>query len=322
MLRISRTREGTTIADQVAVADTYAELMLRRQQQPLALRAMRWLGRFAYRKPLGFLGFLLVFMFIFLAVFAPWVSPYDVSRIELRNTLTGPSSAHWLGTDPIGRDVLTQLIWGARLSMAIGFGSVILSSVTATTLGVVSAYLGGWVDQVIGRLIDAWIALPDLIILITILGVVRRTETNLVFAMVFALALQQVGGVTRIYRSAVLELRHRPFVEAAQASGASTVRVMTKHVLPNVLPLIIVTSTTSLPLAILAEASLSFLGFGPAGEPSWGQMLSIDGRQYFTKQAMLALAPGVAIGAAVFGFNMFGDSLRDMLDPRLRGGGR
>ena len=296
--------------------------MLRRRQRPWILRAALWLVTFAYRKPLGFLGFLLVVMFISLAIFAPWVSPYDVGRIELRNTLAGPSSAHWLGTDPIGRDVLTQLIWGARLSMTIGFGSVFFSSIVSTTLGVTSAYLGGWVDQVIGRLIDAWIAMPDLIILITILGIVRRQEINLVFAMLIALALQQVGGVTRIYRSAVLELRHRPFVEAAQASGASTMRVMTKHVLPNVLPLIIITSTTSLPLAILAEASLSFLGFGPAGEPSWGQMLSVDGRQFFTKQAMLALAPGFAIGAAVFGFNMFGDSVRDMLDPRLRGEGR
>jgi len=310
------------MAEQSRVADSYAELILRAKQRPLWLRTLAWMGNFAYRKPLGFLGFLLVTFFMTLAIFAPLLAPYDVGRIDLRNGLVGPTSAYWLGTDDVGHDVLTQLIWGARLSMTIGFGVVISSSIVATVLGIVSAYIGGWVDLTIGRLIDAWIAMPDLIVLITILGVVRRTETNLVFAMVFALALSRFGPVTRIYRSAVMELRGRPFVEAAQASGAGQVRVMFKHVFPNVLPLIIVTSTTALPLAILAEASLSFLGFGPAGEPSWGQMLSVDGRQFFTKQPMLALAPGIAIGMAVFGFNMFGDALRDMLDPRLRGEGR
>lgn len=310
------------MAQRVDAADTLAALRVRAAERPLWIRVALWFGNFAYRKPLGFLGFLLVVFFISLAIFAPWIAPYDVGRIDLRNSLVGPTSAYWLGTDDVGHDVLTQLIWGARLSMTIGFGAVVSSSIVATILGIASAYLGGWVDLTIGRLIDAWIALPDLIILITILGVVRRTDINLVFAMLVALALSRFAPVTRIYRSSVMELRGRPFVEAAQASGAGTIRVMAKHVFPNVLPLIIVTSTTALPLAILAEASLSFLGFGPAGEPSWGQMLSVDGRQFFTKQPMLALAPGFAIGGAVFGFNMFGDALRDMLDPRLRGEGR
>ncbi len=304
------------------VADSYAELVLRAKARPLWLRMLVGIGTFAYRKPLGFFGFVLVLFFVTLAIFAPWIAPYDVGRIDLRNSLSGPTSDYWLGTDDVGHDVLTRLIWGARLSISIGFGAVLLSSIVATGLGIFSAYSGGWVDNAIGRVIDAWIALPDLIILITILGIVRRTEVNLTYAMLIALALSRFAPVTRIYRSAVIELRHRPYVEAAEASGASMFRVMRSHVFPNVLPLIIVTSTVAVPLAILAEASLSFLGFGPAGEPSWGQMLSVDGREFFRKQPLLALAPGIAIGLSVFGFNMFGDALRDILDPRLRGEGR
>ena len=303
-------------------ADTYAELVLRQKARPLWLRLLTGTGTFIYRKPMGAFGSLLVVFFITLAVFAPMIAPYEVGRIDLRNALSGPTGDYWLGTDDVGHDVLTRLIWGARLSVSIGFGSVLASSLVATVLGVFSAYSGGWVDLVIGRVIDAWIALPGLIILITILGIVRRTDMNLTWAMVVALALTRFAPVTRIYRSAVIELRNRPYVEAAEASGANMVRVMRSHIFPNVLPLIIVTSTTAVPLAILAEASLSFLGFGPAGEPSWGQMLSVDGREFFRKQPLLALAPGIAISLSVFGFNMFGDALRDVLDPRLRGEGR
>ncbi|MDP6606890.1 MAG: ABC transporter permease [Dehalococcoidia bacterium] len=303
-------------------ADTYAELVLRQKARPLWLRLLTGTGTFIYRKPMGAFGSLLVVFFITLAVFAPMIAPYEVGRIDLRNALSGPTGDYWLGTDDVGHDVLTRLIWGARLSVSIGFGSVLASSLVATVLGVFSAYSGGWVDLVIGRVIDAWIALPGLIILITILGIVRRTDMNLTWAMVVALALTRFAPVTRIYRSAVIELRERPYIEAAEASGAGMVRVMRSHVFPNILPLIIVTSTTAVPLAILAEASLSFLGFGPAGEPSWGQMLSVDGREFFRKQPLLALAPGIAISLSVFGFNMFGDALRDVLDPRLRGEGR
>ena len=186
----------------------------------------------------------------------------------------------------------------------------------------VSSYFGRWADLLLNRFIDAMLAMPGLIMLITILGVVQKTHTNLVYALLFALGLLRIAPLARVYRSAVVVVRSRAFVESAVASGAGTVRILWRHVLPNILPIIIVTSTVALPAAILAEATLSFLGFGPSGQPSWGQMLSVDGRQYFRRQPGLAVYPGIAIFLTVFGFNMLGDALRDVLDPRLRGSGR
>ncbi|HNM78763.1 MAG TPA: ABC transporter permease, partial [Tepidiformaceae bacterium] len=201
----------------------------------------------------------------------------------------------------------------------VGFGAVLISSVGAATLGIVSGYLGGWSDKIIQRLVEAWQAMPGLIILLTILGIVRRMENvNVVFAMVLAIGLLSIAGTSRVIRSQVLIIRHQQYVEAARAMGAGHVRIIWHYILPNVFPLILVTMTVALGGVILAEASLSFLGFGPAGEPSWGQMLSIDGREYMRRQAGLAIWPGVCIALAVFGFNIFGDALRDTLDPRLR----
>jgi peptide/nickel transport system permease protein len=285
-------------------------------------RATRAIAKFARRKPLGFIGAVLVVLFLAMALFAPLIAPYAPNRIDLRNALHGPSSQYLLGTDNVGHDILSRLIWGARVSMTVGFGAVVFSGICATTLALLSAYTGGWVDMVISRLVDAMIAMPGLVVLITILGIVRRTDTNMVVAMLVALGLLRIAPVTRIYRSSVIELRNRPFVESAEAAGAGPLRVMWRHVFPNIVPLIVVTSTIALPATILAEASLSFLGLGPAGQPSWGQMLSVDGRDYFRKQPGLAIYPGLAIFFAVFGFNMFGDALRDVLDPRLRGSGR
>lgn len=284
---------------------------------------LRAVGRFARRQPIGFVGGLIVLGFVILAVFAPWIAPYDPDAIDLRARLEGPSRAHLLGTDQVGHDVLSRLIHGARLSLVIAFGAVLISSSLATIFGLLSAYLGGWVDTVMQRFVDAWIAMPDLVILITFAGIVRRIEgANMIMALLFALAFLRIAPATRLIRSVVLEVRSRPFIEAAEAAGATSLRAMAQHVLPNVFPLILISATVALPGAILAEASLSFLGLGPAGESSWGQMLSVDGRDYFRRQPGLAIWPGVAIALSVFGFNMFGDSLRDILDPRLRGSSR
>ncbi|MPZ97822.1 MAG: ABC transporter permease subunit [Dehalococcoidia bacterium] len=290
-----------------------------RAQRPLPLRVLRTVGRFARRKPLGFVGALMVAFFVVLAVFAPLIAPHDPEQTHLRDRLIGPSSDYWLGTDQVGHDVLSRLIFGARLSLTIGVASILVASAAATVIAVVSAYSGGWVDNVIQRFVDAWIALPNLVILITFLGIVRRTDANMILAMVLAFAFLYTATATRVIRSAVIEIRDRPFVEAADAAGASPIRIMANHVLPNIFPLILITATVAVPGAILAEASLSFLGFGPAGEPSWGQMLSVDGREFFRTQPGLAVYPGLCIAFTVFGFNMFGDALRDVLDPRLRG---
>lgn len=305
-----------------STADSFTEAVRARAARSRPRRVAASIWHFARHKPLGFVGAILVGFLLFVAIFAPIVAPYDPGRIDLRHALEGPSAAYKLGTDDVGHDVLSRLIWGARLSMIIGFGAVVSSSLVATVLALFSAYFGGWVDMVIMRVIDAWIAMPDLIILITILGIVRRTDANMMYALLFALAFSRIAGVTRLYRSYVLEQRSRPFVEAAEGIGAGPMRIMFRHVLPNILPMLIVGATIALPATILAEASLSFLGFGPEGQPSWGQMLSVDGREYFRKQFGLALYPGLCIGAAVFGFMVFGDALRDILDPRLRGEGR
>jgi peptide/nickel transport system permease protein len=301
-------------------ADVLTPRRLGPRHGPLPVQLLFRMGGFAVKKPLGFVGATIVVFFLTLAIFAPWVSPHEYDRINLRARLQPASAEHWLGTDQLGRDVLSRLIQGARLSMVVGFGAVLISSTFATALGLASAYFGGWFDTVAQRFVDAMIALPDLILLITLLGIVRRIpDANMILAMLFAIALLRIAPASRVVRSAVLELRSRPFIEAAEASGATPLRSMLQHMLPNVFPLILITATIALPGAILIEATLSFLGFGPAGEASWGQMLSVDGREYFRRQIGLALYPGLAIGLTVFGFNMFGDALRDILDPRLRG---
>jgi len=288
-------------------------------ERRLPMRAVAGAVRFVRRQPLGAVGLVIVILMVLTAIFADQVAPYGPEKQSLRHRLEGPSAEHWLGTDATGRDTFSRLIFGARISMTVGFGAVLISSVGAATLGMVSGYLGGWADKIIQRLVEAWQAMPGLIILLTILGIVRRMENvNVVFAMVLAIGLLSIAGTSRVIRSQVLIIRHQQYVEAARAMGAGHVRIILHYVLPNVFPLILVTMTVALGGVILAEASLSFLGFGPAGEPSWGQMLSIDGREYMRRQAGLAIWPGVCIALAVFGFNIFGDALRDTLDPRLR----
>ncbi len=288
-------------------------------ERRLPMRAVAGAIRFVRRQPLGAVGLVIVILMVLTAIFADQVAPYGPEKQSLRHRLEGPSAEHWLGTDATGRDTFSRLVFGARISMTVGFGAVLISSVGAATLGMVSGYLGGWADKIIQRLVEAWQAMPGLIILLTILGIVRRMENvNVVFAMVLAIGLLSIAGTSRVIRSQVLIIRHQQYVEAARAMGAGHVRIILHYVLPNVFPLILVTMTVALGGVILAEASLSFLGFGPAGEPSWGQMLSIDGREYMRRQAGLAIWPGVCIALAVFGFNIFGDALRDTLDPRLR----
>ncbi|HEY8491748.1 MAG TPA: ABC transporter permease [Dehalococcoidia bacterium] len=303
-----------------SIAETVDAGWLPARERPRPVRALLWLLSFARKKPLGFLGMIIVLSLVATALLADAIAPYPPDKIDLRNSLEGPSREHLLGTDRNGKDTLSRLIHGARISMYVGFGAVALGSTGAALLGITSAYLGGWGDKLIQRFVDAWQAMPGLIILITLLGIARRMpDIDMVLAMVVAIGILIIAGQSRVIRSAALATMATPYVEAARALGAGGPRIIFVHVLPNVLPLVLVTATISLGGVILAEASLSFLGFGPDGEPSWGQMLSLDGREYMSKQPGLAIFPGLAIGLAVFGFNMFGDALRDVLDPRLRG---
>jgi peptide/nickel transport system permease protein len=292
-------------------------------ERPLPLRLLLGVANFARRKPLGFVGLMIVLALIIMAIFAPHLAPYSPDKTDLKHHLAGSTPQHRLGTDATGRDILSRLIFGARVSMTVGFGAVAISTIFATALGVISGFRGGWFDTIVQRFVDAWQALPGLIILITLLGIARRMPSvNILWAMILALGVLAIAGTSRVIRSAVIAIRGQPYVEAARSLGAGGPRLIFRYVLPNVLPIIFVTATVALGGVILAEASLSFLGFGPAGQPSWGQMLSVDGRDYMRVQPGLAVYPGLCIGAAVFGFNIFGDALRDVFDPRLRGLGR
>ena len=299
-----------------STADILTEAVRARARRSRPRRVATSLWHFARYKPLGFVGAIMVGFLLTVAIFAPIVAPYDPGRIDLRHALEGPSAAYKLGTDDVGHDVLSRLIWGARVSMIIGFGAVVSSSLVATVLALVSAYFGGWVDMLIMRVIDAWIAMPDLIILITILGIVRRTDANMMYALLFALAFSRIAGVTRLYRSYVLEQRSRPFIEAAEGIGASPLRIMFRHILPNALVPSIVFSMSDVVLVILAGSSISYLGLGvqpPTAE--WGVMIA-EGQNFMTTAWWITAFPGCAIVFLALGFSLLADGLGGKLGMR------
>jgi len=269
------------------------------------------------RKPLGTLGAAIVVGMLFLAVFADVLTPYGFAETNLRARFVPSSAAHWLGTDQIGRDVATRILYGARISLYVGFGAVAIASVIATLLGIFSAYWGGRLDLLLQRLVDAWMAFPGLLILMSIMSLLGPSVLNITLVLGIAAGLRE----SRIVRGVALSIRENTFIESARAMGSGHLRVTLVHILPNVLPTIIVVATTGLSTVILTEASLSFLGLGvPPPQPTWGGMLSLAGLDHMYRAPWLAVWPAVALSLAVFGFNMLGDALRDLLDPRLKGG--
>jgi peptide/nickel transport system permease protein len=243
---------------------------------------------------------------------------YPYAKQDLRARLQGPSSKHLLGTDSIGRDILSRLLYGARTAVMVSFGAVFISSVMQILISIPAGYYGGWYDKIMYRLVDVMDSLPGLVILITVLGIFGSGLWQMIFAIG---VLGGFGG--RTLRGQTIYLMASPFIEAARVIGASDRRIMYRYIIPNVFPLIILYSTLRLGSVVLQEASLSFLGYGlPPPFPSWGQMLSLEGREYMRTQPGLAIYPGLAIGLLVFSFNLFGDALRDVLDPRLRGSRR
>jgi peptide/nickel transport system permease protein len=242
---------------------------------------------------------------------------YPYAKQDLRSRLQDPTSTHLLGTDSIGRDILSRLVYGARTAVMVSFGAVLISETIGATLGIMSGYYGGWVDKVGFRLVDVFQALPGLVVLITILGIFGSGLWEMIFVIGVIYGL---GTGTRYIRGQTIYVMANPFIESARVLGASDRRIMVRYLLPNVFPLIILSATLRLGFVVLLEASLSFLGYGlPPPFPSWGQMLSLEGREYMRTQPGLAIYPGLAIGLLVFSFNLFGDALRDVLDPRLRG---
>ncbi len=270
------------------------------------------------RKPLGTMGGAIVLAMLAGAVLADVITPYGYAQTSLRERLMGASAAHWLGTDQLGRDLLTRLLYGARISLYVGFGAVTLGAMLATVLGIASAYFGGRVDLWLQRVVDAWMAFPGLLLLMSIMSLVGPGAWNITLVLGVAFGIQN----SRIVRGVALSIKEFTYIEGARACGAGHFRITVAHILPNVLPTIIVVATTGLSTVILTEASLSFLGLGvPPPYPTWGGMLSLAGLDHMYQAPWLAIWPAVALSLAVFGFNMLGDALRDLLDPRLKGAG-
>ena len=271
----------------------------------------------ARRKPLGTMGGVIVLVMLLAAILADVISPYGFAQTSLRERFVSMSAAHWLGTDHLGRDLLTRLIYGARISLYVGFGAVLFGSALATVIGVLSGYFGGRLDLWLQRGVDAWMAFPPLLLLMSIMSLLGPTVWNITVVLGAAFGIQN----SRVVRGVALSVKEYTFVESARALGSGHVRIAIGHILPNVLPTIIVVATTGLSTVILTEASLSFLGLGvPPPYPTWGGMLSLTGLDHMYQAPWLAIWPAVALSLAVFGFNMLGDALRDLLDPRLKGG--
>ncbi len=285
-------------------------------RRPAPRGGLLWLGRFIRRKPLGAIGAAIVMVLLVVAALAPFLAPYEYDVGNGIDRLQGPSLAHLFGTDANGRDMLSRIIWGARVSITVGFGAVGLSVLLAMAVGVLSAYFGGWVDLVVQRLVDIWISFPALVLLISLVAVIGPG----LWSVTFALGVLLAPGTSRVIRGSVIAMRQLPYMEAARCLGAGHRRMIVRHVLPNVFAPVVVLATVQLGTAILAESTLSFLGYGiPPPFPAWGAMLSGTGRAFMLQSPWLSIWPGLAISAAVFGFNMLGDALRDELDPRLRG---
>jgi peptide/nickel transport system permease protein len=269
------------------------------------------------KKPLGTIGGVIVVVMLAAAVLADVVSPYGFAQTSLSERFIVVNGAHWLGTDQLGRDLLTRLIYGARISLYVGFGAVLIGCLLASAIGVLSAYFGGRLDLWLQRGVDAWMAFPPLLLLMSIMSLLGPTVWNITAVLGVAFGIQN----SRIVRGVALSIKEYTYVEGAKALGSGHMRITIGHILPNVLPTIIVVATTGLSTVILTEASLSFLGLGvPPPYPTWGGMLSLAGLDHMYQAPWLAIWPAVALSLAVFGFNMLGDALRDLLDPRLKGG--
>ena len=272
--------------------------------------------RLVKEKPLGTIGGVIVLALFLTGVFADFLAPYGFNEITLTHRLSPPSGTHLLGADNLGRDLLSRIIYGARISMFVGLGASALNVVIGTILGLISGWFGGKTDIIIMRFVDAWLCFPGLFIYLTVMSILGPGLWQVTLVMGIS------GGINcRTERSAVMAIKQNVYLEAAKSIGVSNWGIMTRHILPNILPVIIIVASLGIGRYILTEATLSFLGFGiPPPTPSWGGMLSGSGRQYMLLAPWMALWPGLALAAVVYGFNMLGDGMRDILDPRLKGG--
>jgi peptide/nickel transport system permease protein len=262
------------------------------------------------------MGAAIVIAMLLMAVFAERIAPHDYDDQIRGARMKAPSATHWLGTDNLSRDLWSRVVYGARVSVTVGFATIGLGTLLAMLVGVSSAYFGGAYDLVLQRVVDAWLSFPYLIIILSVMAVLGPGMLNVILALSVIVAANS----SRVIRGATLSVMSNAYVEAARATGCGHARIILRHIVPNVMATIIILATIGLGAIILAESALSFLGFGvPPPYPSWGAMLSGSGRTYMFRAPWMAVWPGLAISLAVFGFNMLGDALRDELDPRLRG---
>ena len=285
-------------------------------------RRRGWLADFFIRlwqeKPLGTACGILILILIFVAIFAERLAPYPYREIHLADILQAPSVQYLLGTDHLGRDLFSRLLYGAQISLTVGLAATALNVIVAVLIGGTSGFLGGKVDLAVQRFVDAWMAFPGLLLLLTIMSIVGPGVLQIIVVLGIA---GGVGG-SRVIRSAVIGVKENAYFQAAEAIGSLKWRILVRHVLPNIMAPIIIIFSINIGSVIITEASLSFLGFGlPVKVPSWGGMLSREGRQYMEQAPRLALWPGLCLTIVVYSLNMFGDAVRDLLDPRLRGGG-
>jgi peptide/nickel transport system permease protein len=287
---------------------------LTRQDTPRA----GWLGAvadFVRRRPLGAIGAAIILLMVALAASAGLIAPYNPLENDYAAMLSAPSAQHWLGTDAHGRDVLTRIIYGSRTALLVGLGASLLGATFGSLIGVASAYFGGRVDLIVQRIMDVFFAFPVIILALAVVAVLGTGPEN----VILAIAAPMVPRCARVVRASALAVREMPYVDAARASGFGHRRIILRHMLPNVMAPILIMATAFLGEAILLEASLSFLGLG-VQEPTaaWGLMLRGAAVEFAESAPWMAIFPGLAISLGVFGFNLFGDSLRDALDPRLR----
>jgi peptide/nickel transport system permease protein len=282
----------------------------------LVPRSLRAVALFCRRKPLGAVGGIIVLVMLVMAFGADWIAhyPYDQSIAGAR--MKPPGVQFWMGTDNLSRDMWSRVVYGARVSVTVGFATIALGTFMAAAVGISSAYIGGGYDMLVQRVVDAWMSFPYLVIILSIMAVLGPGLLN----VILSLSILVAASGARVIRGAALSVMQNAYLEAAQAMGLGHLRIVLRYVLPNVMATVLILATIGLGAVILAESSLSFLGFGvPPPYPSWGAMLSGSGRSYMYRAPWMALWPGLAISLAVFGFNMLGDALRDVLDPRLRG---
>jgi peptide/nickel transport system permease protein len=309
--KFNERKGGTTMKPEIAMNQSEMTIVKKESQ-----KLKRWKAFYKKfkRNKLALIGGYIVLFYILVAIFAPIISPQDPFKIDLVNKLQPPSFDHWMGTDDKGRDILSRLIFGSRLSLTVGFVSVFFGAAIGIILGLLAGYYGKWIDTIIMRIVDVLLAFPGILLALAIISALGPSLINVMVAVgVFSIPM-----FARIVRGSTLSVRKLEYIDAIRALGATDVTIIIKHIFPNILSPVIVQATLRLATAILSAAGLSYLGLGAQPpSPEWGAMLS-SGRDYLFSAPHIALFPGIAISTLVLGFNIFGDGLRDALDPRMK----